>query len=301
MNEGRGALFTMRPSHFVGLTVSVFVAGVSLFSWYQKAAVSKSSEASVEMAAGPATTLDKDREQFARALGEAKAATAKKDYDLAIACLTAALDLEPRSAEAYYERGFVYAHSGRPKLAVTDLNEAMQLDPKQKGVCLFIRADCHVKLGNLEQAIQDCSDVLRLGGVIPKVYCIRARAYLVEKKFTKAILDASEAIRLGSTDSEPHSLLAGAYCLSEQYDYAVRHATIALRLNPADSMSYTVRGLAQIKQRKYAVGISDALRALQLDPQNWSACEVLAEAYSDLGNIRTADRYHRKYLDLRPK
>ena len=54
----------------------------------------------------------------------------KGSYDKAIADLTEAIRLSPKSAQAYYNRGVSYWHKGKHGRAIADFNEAIRLNPK---------------------------------------------------------------------------------------------------------------------------------------------------------------------------
>src|SRR5262245_37494845 len=201
----------MTPSRLLSLGLSAFAIGVLLFTWSQRSAVREPPQrpSNVSAQAGvaddgqrkqPETRLRQEdaaavsespqrpsgastqfqavggghRAQFETWLRQAETAVEKRDYDLALSCLTAALDLDPQSADVHTRRAEVYMFSGQPRLALADWNEAMRLDPshKLKLYCLMCRADCHLKLRNHAEAIKDCSDVLRMGDHISKFYCI---------------------------------------------------------------------------------------------------------------------------------
>ena len=52
------------------------------------------------------------------------------DYDQATVFFTAALQLDPNSQKASYNRGTAWAHKGEYEKAISDLGKAIKLDPK---------------------------------------------------------------------------------------------------------------------------------------------------------------------------
>jgi tetratricopeptide (TPR) repeat protein len=85
----------------------------------------------------------------------------KGDLDRAIADLSAAIRLEPDSAEFRSYRGLAYAMKGDLDRAIADYDEAIRLDPM--GVGLFDdRGRVYVKKGDLVRAIGDFEEALRL-------------------------------------------------------------------------------------------------------------------------------------------
>ena len=54
----------------------------------------------------------------------------KGDHDKAIADFTEAIRLNPKYAEAYYNRGFAYGKKGDHDKAITDYTAAIRINPK---------------------------------------------------------------------------------------------------------------------------------------------------------------------------
>ena len=51
--------------------------------------------------------------------------------DLALADYNKAIALNPNDAEAYYNRGLLYYNQGKPELALSDYNKAIALNPNR--------------------------------------------------------------------------------------------------------------------------------------------------------------------------
>ena len=54
------------------------------------------------------------------------------DYEEAIKCFTAVIDLNPRNAHAYFRRAFVYKSMREYEMAAEDFERAKELDPESK-------------------------------------------------------------------------------------------------------------------------------------------------------------------------
>ena len=67
--------------------------------------------------------------------------------------------------------------------------------------------------GNLDNAIADCSEAIRLDPEVALTFANRGRAWARKKEFDKAIADYTEAIRLDPRDA---STYAGRGYVSEQ-------------------------------------------------------------------------------------
>jgi len=91
-------------------------------------------------------------------------------YDKAIAHFTEAIRLDPKSADAYINRGSAYGKKGESDKAIADFTEAIRLAPR------FFQAYCGRaiacgKRDNLDKAIAECTEAIRLNAKYATAYC----------------------------------------------------------------------------------------------------------------------------------
>ena len=98
------------------------------------------------------------------------------NYEDAIADLSIAICLDPKSAKYYYNRGRAHSQLGQPTLAIDDYNEAIRLDP-QDFRAYNTRGLAYVRLGQHERAIQDFDEAIRLDPEDARVYHSRGATY----------------------------------------------------------------------------------------------------------------------------
>src|SRR5208283_97365 len=72
-----------------------------------------------------------------------------------------AIELNPKDADAYYNRGNAYKVLRNFKQAISDYNKAIELDPKDADAYRN-RGIAYKVLGNFEQAINDYSKAIEL-------------------------------------------------------------------------------------------------------------------------------------------
>ena len=102
----------------------------------------------------------------------------KGDLDKAIADFTEAIRLDPKYAQAYYNRGYAYWKGDFDK-AIADFTEAIRLDPKYaKAYCS--RGICLQDKGDYDKAIADYTEAIRLDPKYAKAYYNRGMAYVAE-------------------------------------------------------------------------------------------------------------------------
>ena len=90
----------------------------------------------------------------------------KESYDESIACFTRAIALDPEYAEAYLNRGLVYALAGGYDQILTDLNKAIDIglpNPNMTAFAHFLRGVLYADMGEREKAVSDLEKALELG------------------------------------------------------------------------------------------------------------------------------------------
>ena len=109
-------------------------------------------------------------------------------YDKAIVHYTAAIDLNPELAEAYYNRGLAYAKKGEFDLAIQDFNTAIDLNPEY-AKAYNNRGIAYANKGEFDLAIQDFNKAIDLNPEYAEPYCNRGEAWLPLREWEKAKAD----------------------------------------------------------------------------------------------------------------
>lgn len=198
-------------------------------------------------AAGPANNAF-----FDRAFDKQK----KGDFAGAIADYTWAIDLDPKNARAYNNRGEARRHRGDVEGAIADFTRAIEIDPKHANT-YYNRGIARRQKGDLEGAIADYTRALELE---PK----NAQAYNNRGFARKQQGDLDGAIA----------------------DY-----TRALKIDPKHAIACNNRGIAHWLNRTWAEALADFQRKSELSPLEADTpqlyCWILRVR---LGERATADR-----------
>ena len=203
-------------------------------------------------------------------LERGKVYSKRKDYGKAIADFSEALRLDRRNIAARYERASAHDKSG--------------------GECWTTSADGRGSLSHLDQAVNDCTEIIRLDPSYADAYGMRGNVYLHSGKFdpprfAKAVADYREAIRLdplGPQRHGDHANLGWAYMCAGKYEEAL--ACFNEIIQATDSRSfYAFEGRADVYARMVQCGkagddypeafdkaVDDYTKAIELDPGNAS-------------------------------
>ncbi|MDB6022189.1 MAG: Tetratricopeptide 2 repeat protein [Pedosphaera sp.] len=189
--------------------------------------------------AGPSDAMD-----FMRSGDEhgqkGELAKAVDDYDKAI-------QLNPKSAAAYFHRAYTYYLLKKPDRALDDCNAAIQLDPNQVHAYEY-RGNIYIARGEYAEALGDYREAARLNSGDSSVY--RMIAWILDNKpglradiEKEAIKAATKACELSEWKNSPClTTLASAYAKAGDLDQAIDYQTKALSmLNAARSEEKSMR------------------------------------------------------------
>jgi tetratricopeptide (TPR) repeat protein len=210
--------------------------------------------------------------------GSAKAQI--KDYKGAIADFDKALALNPKEALAYANRGAVRSAQGDKKGEVADLTKAIDLAP-QLAIAYNNRGVANYESGNKAQAEADLDKAIELDPNSALAYNNRGMLRYFMKRYPAALADFSEAIRINPEYALAYNNRGLAiYSLGNKLGSTSEFGK-AIAIDPQLAIAYYNRGtiLSEIGQRPRAV--ADFMKALGLDPQ---LSQVLGENTAKVGN-----------------
>ena len=160
----------------------------------------------------------------------------------AITEFTLAIQLSPKDAQIYNDRGLVYHRMNRFPEAMEDFSKAIEIAPKNyagysgRGAALVAQNQNDAALVDLNKALElkpDDAPTLRW----------RASAYRGLKQYDLAVQDFTAVLSKSDPNSSDQAKLAAAdllakrgytYSLAQQYENAINDYKEAIRLNPND-------------------------------------------------------------------
>lgn len=233
--------------------------------------VSKANEAT-------GTTLTKD-DWLLQGVGKYKTGNyqeAIKDFDQAIA-------LNPKNADAYYNRGLTYNSLKQYTQALKDYTRAIQLNPGN-ALVYFNRGVNYSALQQYDQALKDFNRGIQINPGNALAYFNRGVTYNSLKHYDLALKDYSQAIQINPELEIAYDNRGITYYALKQYDLALKDYTRAIQINPQFALPYYNRGTAYRAMKKNDLALKDFNRAIQINPQFADAYGNRGLTYRTLGN-----------------
>jgi tetratricopeptide (TPR) repeat protein len=128
------------------------------------------------------------------------------------------------------------------------------------------RCDQYRANGDLDRAIADCNEAIRLNPNDASAYHNRGTAYNDKGDSDRAIDDFNRAIRLDPKLAQPFNGRGNAYYDKRDFDRAIADYNEAIRLNLKYANAYYNRGLTKRAKGDASGGDADIAKAKQLNP-----------------------------------
>jgi Mlc titration factor MtfA (ptsG expression regulator)/Tfp pilus assembly protein PilF len=204
---------------------------------------------------------------------------------------SALLQYHPDAVEAYHQRADCWCRLGEFDNALADCTQILLLVGKvEKAGAYCERARIHDEAGSYNQAIADYSEAIRRAPDFARAYRDRGAAYAARGEHGKAIADLTRALQLDPNDDNALLWRAHVRCEARQYEKALRDLSRAIRLCPHRPDGHRKRGLVYLGRQEYDRAIADLSEAVRLDPSDAESYLARAEAFEGKGKMDEAER-----------
>lgn len=221
--------------------------------------------------------------------------------DVAItACTRAIQGRQGKPAINYNNRGNAYLKKGDLDLAMADYNEALRLDPNY-AFAYHNRGLVYGRKGDQDHAIADYSEALRLNRKYTSAYYDRGLAYQNKGDTEHAFADYNEAIRLDPKHSYSYNNRGNVYRKMGDLDRAMADYTDSIRFDPKNAIAYYNRGLGYTKKGDMDHAFADYNEALRINPKYAAAYFDRGLAYANKGDVDRALADYSEAINIDPK
>ena len=176
------------------------------------------------------------------------------------------LDKNPKSAEAYNNRGFAFARINSTKEAIADFGLAVKFDPKfalaynNLGIALRVS-------GRNDEAIKEFTKAIEIDPKYVTARVGRGISLMVKRDFDAAGKDFDEAIKIDPKFGAAYRNKGSMLVQQQRFAEAINYFNQALIQDISDADAYNNRGIAYEALRIYGVAIMNYKLALKYNPQ----------------------------------
>lgn len=210
-------------------------------------------------------------------------------YAKAVECYSAAIDMQPKTAQFYNDRGCAYNYLGEYDKAISDLDKAIELNPKFADA-YNSRGCAYSYRGEYNKAISDLDRAIELNPKFAEAYSNRGCVYDNLREYNKAISDYNKAIELDPKLASAYNSRGYTYSGIGEYDKAISDFEKSIELDSKSEDSYKHYGVICKKRGDFDKALELLTKAIELDPKYKKAYEERAEVYRSLGKISEAEK-----------
>ena len=197
------------------------------------------------------------------------------------------------TSHAYNIRGMIWHDKGELDIAIGDYTDAIRLNP-QYDWAYNNRGNAFTDKGEYDRAISDHTEAIRLNHQFAMAFNNRGVAHESKGDLDRAIDDYSEAIRLDGQFALAYRNRGDVHRKRDDYAAAIADYTEAIRLDRHDKWAVAYRGLAFELKDELDRAIADYTEAIRLDSQFTGVYRVRARVHGKLGKFGSQIAYYRQ-------
>ena len=189
---------------------------------------------------------------------------ASRDYNKVVSDLNQVIELNPKNAKAYHNRGNAFSGLQHYNDALQDYGRAIEIAP-DNAVAYQNRGGLYIALQNYEMALSDFNQVIELEPNNAESYSNRGGVHAELKDYEKALSDLNHAVALAPQDARFYYNRGGIYAERKDYDNALRDYNKAIEIEPNYVRAYNNRGRVYGELKDYDRALADCNQAIRLD------------------------------------
>lgn len=218
------------------------------------------------------------------------------DRESALKSYSQALELDPKMATGYVDRGFVFNDLKQGAKATHDFQIALQLDPSYGEAHLGL-AYSDLQLHRPKPALRQLEAAERILGKSHAWHLARAEAFRQESDFPRAASEYRIALTEDPKDLTTELAYADILYRMREYSEASAALQVALSLSPSDPAIYALRAQVDAKQGNRPQALSDIQSAEKLGGDRVEILTAIGDAFLTLGDRDAAMREFSRALE----
>jgi tetratricopeptide (TPR) repeat protein len=208
-------------------------------------------------------------------------------------------DIPAGTAEEYYNRGNQYRQQGNLDQAISDYTNAIRVYSKH-AKAYYNRGNAYGKQGKLSQAIADYSKAIEINPKYYEAYYNLGNTYEKQGKLSQAIASYSKAIETNPQYAAAYCNRGNIYQAQGNFQKAIADYNKAAEINPNFAGVYSNRGNAYQAQGNLPLAIADYNKAIEINPNFAGFYSNRGNIYQTQGNLQMAIADYNKAIEKNP-
>jgi tetratricopeptide (TPR) repeat protein len=186
---------------------------------------------------------------------------AKNDFDRAVADYTQAITMDPTESDYFNSRAAIHEHKKDMTRAMADYDQAIKLNPKS-AYAYNNRGASFQRKGDFARASSDYGEVVRLQPENPDAWAARCWVRAAGgREVQQALSDCNQSLKLKADAPDVLDTRGFAHLRLGKMDEAIKDYDAALKLDPKLAGALYGRGVAKMRKNDKAGGGADMTAA----------------------------------------
>lgn len=202
-----------------------------------------------------------------------------QDYQTAVDCLNKELADDAKNGYAYLWMAIAYTTGDDYGSILTYSDKAIQYLPKKdkesRGVAFNLRSSAYSGLGQQDLALADISEAINLDPKDVDYLNSRAQIYFEQFQYELADADAKKITELEPGNPLGWLCLGRNADARKDYDKAIEHYNYAVKLDNSNAQSYSLRAYTYISQKRWSEATDDVVSAFSIDITDGGALDCV--------------------------
>jgi tetratricopeptide (TPR) repeat protein len=181
-----------------------------------------------------------------------------------------------------------------------DCPVSSSLTEEDNAALLSVRGTAYANKDDLEHAIADYIEAIRIAPEDEVSYKMRANAYWRNHDYGHAIADLTKWIEFAPEDPDRYKARGNAYQNNHDFDRTITDFTKVIELAPTPE-AYENRGQAYLANGSFDTALSDYNKAKELAPKSANILDDRGEAYANKGDYGRAIADYNAAITLEQK
>jgi len=195
----------------------------------------------------------------------------------------------------------IYKYQNKLNEAVEEYEAILALNPPDAVRIRGNLADVYLKLGQYEEAAEQCEIILQTNPDEIPIREALATIYFEIDKYEEAILMSQRILAKDPNNAQAREVLARVYIRQEKYDEATAQCQEILRTHPDDIETLAMLGSLYLAMEKPNESIRLLKQVLDKEPDNENANYWIAMAYEIKDDVDNAIKYMRETIRVNPE